>query len=137
MFLTLNKMSDIEKEQRARARKEKQRVAFIIWKMKNLDHYKAQKKRLASRPEYLAHRREQYRQKRLLYVDKKRGRKALDLSPEDKKARRLQQMREACKRYRVRLREEKSLAPNKDVTTPEHKGLNFSCDRPEYTTSNP
>ena len=92
---------------------------------------------LASRPEYLAHRREKYRQKRLLYVDKKRGRKALDLSPEDKKARRLEQMRQACIRYRVRLREKKSLAPNKDVTTSEHKRINFGCDWPEYTTSNP
>ena len=62
-------------------------------------------------------------------------RKPLDLSPEETKQRRLKQMREACARYRVRLRSKNSLTLNKDVVTSEHKGLDFSCNRQECKTA--
>ena len=70
--------------------------------------------------------------KRAKSGNKKRGRKPLDLPPEEKRERRLKQMREACARYRVRLREKNSLLSNKDVTASKHKGLNNSRDYQEY-----
>ena len=42
----------------------KHRAAVEIWKLRHYEYYIAQKKRLAARPEYLAHRRDRYRAKR-------------------------------------------------------------------------
>ena len=59
--------------------KAKRRLACEKWKMRNREHYLEQKRRLAVRPEYLAHRRDMYRRKvndlrALGIVPKKRGR---------------------------------------------------------------
>ena len=58
------------------------RNAFERWKQANRDYYLEQKRRLASRPEYKAHRREMYKQKvdelKLLGIlPRKRGRPTL------------------------------------------------------------
>ena len=42
----------------------KHRAAVEIWKLRHYEYYFAQKRRLAARPEYLAHRRDLYRAKR-------------------------------------------------------------------------
>ena len=42
----------------------KKRLAVEKWKEKNREYYLAQKRRLAHRPEYLAHRRQMYKIKR-------------------------------------------------------------------------
>ena len=42
----------------------KRRLAVEKWKEKNKEYYLAQKRRLAHRPEYLAHRRQMYKIKR-------------------------------------------------------------------------
>ena len=42
----------------------KHRAAVEIWKLRHYEYYIAQKRRLAARPEYLAHRRDLYRAKR-------------------------------------------------------------------------
>lgn len=60
-------------------KKSKRRLACELWKAKNREYYLQQKRDLASRPEYKAHRREMYRQKvdelKLLGIlPRKRGR---------------------------------------------------------------
>ena len=42
----------------------KHRAAVEIWKLRHYEYYIAQKRRLAARPQYLAHRRACYRAKR-------------------------------------------------------------------------
>ena len=45
-------------------RKQRKRAAVERWKEANYDYYLAQKRALAHRPEYLAHRRRLYREKK-------------------------------------------------------------------------
>ena len=64
------------------ARWQKGRAAVERWKAKNRDYYLQQKRQLASRPEYLAHRRAVYQERRQLLKDQgllpKRGRPRSD-----------------------------------------------------------
>ena len=52
---------------------EEQQTAMQRWKEKHRDYYLAQKRRLAARPEYKAHRREMYRAKVEEYPGKEEG----------------------------------------------------------------
>ena len=82
-------------------------TAMQRWKEKHRDYYLAQKRRLAARPEYKAHRREKYRKKcqeltLLGILPRKRGRPQLYLGEEAVEMRR-QRAREASMRYRLKL----------------------------------
>ena len=77
------------------------------WKIANREYYLAQKRRLAGRPEFLAHRREKYRahveELTLLGIlPRKRGRPTLYEAEEATEMKR-QRAREASARYRARL----------------------------------
>ena len=71
----MENMKDLTRWQKARAAVER-------WKAKNREYYLQQKRELASRPEYLAHRRAVYQEKRQLLKDQgllpKRGRPRSD-----------------------------------------------------------
>jgi len=86
---------------------EKQQTALQMWKEKHREYYLAQKRRLAARPEYKAHRREMYHQKveeltLLGILPRKKGRPRLYEGEEALDIRR-QKAREASVRYRARL----------------------------------
>ena len=86
---------------------EKQQTALQRWKETNKEYYLAQKRRLAARPEYKAHRREMYKahveELTLLGIlPRKRGRPTLYEGTEAIEMRR-QKAREASVRYRARL----------------------------------
>ena len=86
---------------------EKQQTALQRWKETNKEYYLAQKRRLAARPEYKAHRREMYHQKveeltLLGILPRKKGRPRLYDGEEAIEMRR-QRAREASVRYRARL----------------------------------
>ena len=94
------------------------RAAVEAWKTRNRDYYLAQKRELASRPEYLAHRRDIYQQRKnelslLGILPKKLGRPIL-YTPEVRLERRREKNRRASARYRNNLF---SLGINKDDTT--------------------
>ena len=96
----------------------KRRAAVEAWKIRNREYYLAQKRELASRPEYLAHRRDIYQQKKnelslLETLPKKLGRPVL-YTPEVRLQRRRENNRRASARYRNSLF---SLGLNKDDTT--------------------
>ena len=85
-------------------KKSKRRLACELWKAKNRDYYLQQKRDLASRPEYKAHRREMYRQKleelKLLGIlPRKRGRPTMYDHGEA-----LEMKRERARQYAVRSR---------------------------------
>ena len=96
----------------------KRRAAVESWKTRNRDYYLAQKRELASRPEYLAHRRDIYQAKkneltRLGILPKRLGRPIL-YTPEVRLERQREKNRKASARYRNNLF---SLGINKDDTT--------------------
>ena len=85
-------------------KKSKRRLACELWKVKNRDYYLQQKRDLASRPEYKAHRREMYRQKvdelKLLGIlPRKRGRPSMYDHGEA-----LEMKRDRARKYAVRSR---------------------------------
>ncbi len=82
------------------------RIACEKWKMAHRDYYLDQKRRLATRPEYKAHRREMYRErtdelKLLGILPRKRGRPRMYVGPEALEMKR-QRAREAAARYRLK-----------------------------------
>jgi hypothetical protein len=84
----------------------RRRATVERWKSKNREKYLDQKRRLANRPEYKAHRREMYREKvdeltRLGLLPRKRGRPTMYVGPEALEMKR-QRAREAAARYRAR-----------------------------------
>jgi hypothetical protein len=84
----------------------RRRATVERWKSKNHEKYRDQKRRLATRPEYKAHRREMYREKvdeltRLGLLPRKRGRPTMYVGPEALEMKRLR-AREAAARYRAR-----------------------------------
>ena len=86
---------------------EKQQTALQRWKETNREYYLQQKRNLAARPEYKAHRREMYKahveELTLLGIlPRKRGRPTLYEGTEAIEMRR-QKAREASVRYRARL----------------------------------
>ncbi len=84
----------------------KRRIACEKWKKLNRDYYLEQKRRLATRLEYKAHRRAMYRErtdelKLLGILPRKRGRPRMYVGPEALEMKR-QRAREAAARYRLR-----------------------------------
>ena len=82
------------------------RAACEKWKIAHRDYYLEQKRRLATRPEYKAHRRAVYKQrtdelKLLGILPRKRGRPQMYVGPEAFEMQR-QRAREAATRYRLR-----------------------------------
>ncbi len=82
------------------------RIACEKWKIAHRDYHLYQKRRLATRPEYKAHRREMYRErtdelKLLGILPRKRGRPRMYVGPEALEMKR-QRAREAAARYRLR-----------------------------------
>ena len=84
----------------------RRRVACERWKRNNREYYLEQKRRLSSRPDYRAHRRQMYKDrtdelKLLGILPRKRGRPTMFVGPEalDRKRERA---REAATRYRAR-----------------------------------
>ena len=91
-------------------KKSKRRLACELWKAKNRDYYLQQKRDLASRPEYKAHRREMYRQKleelKLLGIlPRTRGRPSMY---DHKEA--LEMKRERARAYAARSRARKKIS---------------------------
>jgi hypothetical protein len=94
----------------------KRRAACERWKTRNRDYYLEQKRRLASRPEYLQHRREMYKArvdelKELGILPRRQGRPRMYTGPEAIEMKR-QRTREAMARYR--MREQNISAPRKE-----------------------
>ena len=88
----------------------KRRIACERWKQQNREYYLEQKRRLASRPEYKAHRRQMYRQKvdelKLLGIlPRKRGRPTMY---DHKEA--LEVKRQRAKEYATRSRAAKKIS---------------------------
>ena len=85
----------------------KKRAAVNRWKAANYDRYLLQKRTLAARPEYKAHRREMYREKTeelksLGILPRKRGRPQMYEGSEAIEMKR-RRAREAMARYRLRI----------------------------------
>ncbi len=96
-------MSDSEEVSNSVMRR---RIACERWKKLNREYYLEQKRRLATRPEYRAHRREMYRDrveelKLLGILPRKRGRPLLYVGSEALEMKR-QRGREAAARYRLK-----------------------------------
>jgi hypothetical protein len=84
----------------------RRRATVQRWKTRNRERYLEQKRRLANRPEYKAHRREMYRDHveeltRLGILPRKRGRPQMYVGPEALEMKR-QRAREAAARYRMK-----------------------------------
>ncbi len=99
----IKQMSDSEEASHSVMRR---RVACEKWKIANRDYYLEQKRRLASRPEYKAHRREMYRERvgeltLLGVLPRKRGRPLMYVGPEALEIKR-QRARKAAARYRMK-----------------------------------
>jgi len=109
-------MSDSEEATHSVMRR---RAACEAWKFRNRERYLEQKRRLATRQEYKAHRREMYRErveelKLLGILPRKRGRPMMYVGPEALEMKR-QRAREAAARYR--LRKISQLSKNDESTT--------------------
>ena len=76
----------------------KMRAAVERWKVQNRERYLKQKRELSSRPEYKAHRREQYHAKRQALI-------AAGFAPNKQGRPRLYTVEEAAERKRQRARE--------------------------------
>jgi hypothetical protein len=84
----------------------RRRATVERWKSKNREKYLDQKRRLANRPEYKAHRREMYREKvdeltRIGILPRKRGRPQMYFGQEALEMKR-QRAREAAARWRLK-----------------------------------
>ena len=131
---------------------EKQKTALQMWKEKHREYYLAQKRRLAARPEYKAHRREMYKAKvdelKLLGIlPRKRGRPLMYIGEEAKEMRR-RKAREASVRYRARLisqrlnkDEYESSSPASETSNRSSSSGGSSADGPEersrFSAQNP
>ena len=96
----------------------RRRIACEKWKIAHRDYYLEQKRRLATRPEYKAHRRAVYKQrtdelKLLGILPRKRGRPQMYVGPEALEMKR-QRAREAAVRYRLK---QNSQLEEKDEST--------------------
>ena len=85
----------------------KRRATVESWKIRNREYYLKQKRDLAHRPEYLAHRRDIYQQRKnelslLGILPKKLGRPVL-YTPEMRLERRREKNKKASARYRTKL----------------------------------
>ena len=108
-------MSDSEQASQSVTRS---RAACEKWKIAHRDYYLEQKRRLATRPEYKAHRRAVYKQrtdelKLLGILPRKRGRPQMYVGPEALEMKR-QRAREAAARYRLK---QNSQLEEKDEST--------------------
>ena len=97
-------MSDSEEVSKSVMRR---RTACEKWKMAHREYYLDQKRRLATRPEYRAHRRDMYKEKtdqlKLLGIlPRKRGRPLMYVGPEALEMKR-ERAREAAARYRLKI----------------------------------
>ena len=86
------------------------RSACERWKQQNRDYYLEQKRRLAARPEYKAHRREMYKQKvdelkELGILPRKRGRPTM-YDPKEA----LEIKRDKAREYAMRSRDAKQIS---------------------------
>ena len=96
-------MSDIEEVSHSVLRR---RMACEKWKINHREYYPNQKRELATRPEYRAHRREMYKQHTdelgmLGILPRKRGRPMMYVGPEAIEMKR-QRAREAAAQYRLK-----------------------------------
>ena len=96
-------MSDIEEVSHSVLRR---RMACEKWKTNHREYYLNQKRELAPRPEYRAHRREMYKQhtdelKLLGILPRRRGRPMMYVGPEALETKR-QRARESAARYRLK-----------------------------------
>ena len=111
----------------------KRRAAVDRWKAANYDRYLQQKRTLAARPEYKAHRREMYREKteelKLLGIlPRKRGRPQMYEGSEAIEMKR-QRAREAMARYRLKKISQLEENDNHDTTsTPKCESSDRSSD---------
>ena len=111
----------------------KKRAAVNRWKAANYDRYLLQKRTLAARPEYKAHRREMYREKteelKLLGIlPRKRGRPQMYDGSEAIEMKR-RRAREAMARYRLRNNYQPKEKDNYDSTSsPESESSDRSSD---------
>ncbi len=101
--VSIKAMSDWEEAPHSFMRR---RAACEKWKIAHREYYLEQKRRLATRPEYRAHRREMYREKvdeltLLGILPRKRGRPLMYVGPEALEMKR-EKAREASKRYRLK-----------------------------------
>ena len=101
----------------------KQRQAVERWKANNRERYLEQKRTLAARPEYKAHRREMYREKteelKLLGIlPRKRGRPQM-YSGSEAAEMKCQRSREAMARYRLKTISRLNEKDNYDSTSTE------------------
>jgi hypothetical protein len=99
----IKQMSDLEEVSNSVMRR---RAACEAWKITHRDYYLEQKRRLATRPEYKAHRRDMYKQrsdelKLLGILPRKRGRPMMYVGPEALEMKR-QRAKEAAARYRLK-----------------------------------
>ena len=98
----------------------RRRAACEAWKWRNRQRYLEQKRVLATRPEYKAHRREMYREKTeelklLRILPRKHGGPQMYVGPEALEMKR-QRAREAAARYRLK---QNSQLEEKDESTSE------------------
>jgi len=111
----------------------KKRAAVNRWKAANYDRYLLQKRTLAARPEYKAHRREMYREKteelKLLGIlPRKRGRPRMYEGSEAIEMKR-RRAREAMARYRLRIISQLTEKDHYDSTSsPECESSDRSSD---------
>ena len=116
----------------------KKRAAVNRWKAANYDRYLLQKRTLAARPEYKAHRREMYREKteelKLLGIlPRKRGRPQMYEGQEAVEMKR-RRAREAMARYRLRKISQLKEKDNYDSTSsPECESSDRSSDSSGYS----
>jgi hypothetical protein len=99
----------------------RRRATVERWKSKNREKYLDQKRRLANRPEYKAHRRDVYKQrtdelKMLGILPRKRGRPTMYVGPEALEMKR-QRAREAAARYRMKQKISRLEQSNESTTT--------------------
>ena len=111
----------------------KKRAAVNRWKEANYDRYLLQKRTLAARPEYKAHRREMYKErtdelKSLGILPRKRGRPMMyePGSIEAVQVKR-QRAREAMARYRLRIISQLREKDNYDPTTSPERESSDRC----------
>ena len=99
----------------------KRRIACEKWKRTHREYYLDQKRRLANRPEYKAHRRAMYKQhtdelKLLGLLPRKKGRPQMYVGPEALEMKR-QRAREAAARYRARQLFSQRIQKDESTTT--------------------
>ena len=126
-------MSDSEEATHSVTRR---RAAVEKWKTNHREYYLNQKRNLANRPEYKAHRREMYKAKtdelKLLGIlPRKRGRPMLYIGPEALEMKR-QRAREAAARHRLKTISQ--LQENVNSSESSSQGSDRRSDYSGYTT---